>query len=110
MSGNDTNSSKELVIIINSVAAFIMIFALKFAYGTLYLNLMESGSDRSWVIGSIVSAFVVTTVCVGLFLRKEIARKVAIGGSVLGLFIFPVGTLVSIVFALCLVKNKAYYK
>lgn len=63
------------------------------------LSLMESGSDRSWVIGSIVGAFVVTTVCVGLFLRKEIARKVALGGSVFGLFIFPVGTLVSIVFA-----------
>jgi len=110
LSDDEVNYSKDLVIFINSVAAFITIFVLKFLYGLLYLNLMEPKNDAAWIIGSSFGALVVTAICIGLFFRKEVFRKIAIGFSVFGLFIFPVGTLVSIAFALCLIKNKGYYK
>ncbi|GHB69832.1 hypothetical protein GCM10008107_18980 [Psychrosphaera saromensis] len=110
MSDNEMSYSKDLVLIINSIAAYIVIFILKFIYGALILKLINSEDVSTWLSVGVLGSILVPAICVGLFMRKEIARKAAIAVSVLCLLIFPFGTLVSIVFILCLIKNKNYYQ
>ncbi|EPZ7321180.1 hypothetical protein ACXR5E_003838 [Vibrio mimicus] len=111
MSKNEPKYSKELVVVVNSIAVFIIVFILQLVYGAFHVLILspERGSllAEPWFLAV---AIVGILLCVGLIMRKELARKLSLIAAILGLFVFPIGTVVSICLAAALYKNKDYYR
>ncbi|AIW18582.1 hypothetical protein F0267_28490 [Vibrio coralliilyticus] len=110
MSESKPEYSKELVVVVNSIAAFVVVFILHLVYGAFHVLILSPEGNsllsEAWFLPAAIIGILVS---VGLILRKEWARKISLFAGLLGLLVFPVGTVVSICLVVALHKNRTYY-